>query len=425
MSETLVAKAVELAGQALLLLAVPRALGAAGYGAFAAAFGTVRLVSLALGLGAPLAAMRHVPWADPSDRDSLARAVAAHVAVSRARQLAALTVAALVAALVVPGLPLGLVAAVCAASWFSVGSSVVSELALALGRPRVWNARFPLENALVAAAAVAGHAAFGASGAVIGIAAASACTFVVLAAPVVPSLLRSPSAAGLPAGASSYARFETASVILTTVILRSSPAALLVLGASHVQIGYAAIATGVGAAGVGIVLSLVAVQLPRLADLARTDPPAAEAEARGHALATLGIAVAVAVPVAVFARPLLRATLGAGFVGARDALVIALCAPALAAAIGLASQLARLRLHPAPVTLAWACGAATSALLLVTVEPRLGARGASLAMVAGLAAVSGAALVLVRDRPLRSQVLLSAVGACSLLALGWAGGALV
>jgi O-antigen/teichoic acid export membrane protein len=419
MSETLAAKAAELASQALLLLVVPRALGPSGYGEFAAAFGAVSLVSLALGLGAPLAAMRYVPRADPRERHSLARAVAAHVAISRARQLAALTAVALVAGALIPNVPLGLVAAVCAASWFSVGSSVASELALALGRPRVWNARFPVENVLVTVAAVVGNATFGTSGAVVGIAFASVCTFAVLAAPVVPVLRRAPSAAGLPAGADRYARFETASVILTTVILRGSPAALLVLGASRVQIGYAAIATGIGAAGVGIVLSLVVVQLPRLADLARSNPSEAEAEARRHALVALAIVVAVATPVAAFARPLLRVALGAGFVGARDALVIALCAPALAAAIGLAGQLARLRLRPAPLTLAWTCGAAVFAVVIAAAEPGLGARGASLAMVAGLAATSGAALALLRDRPLRQQLALSSAAAACVLALGW------
>src|SRR5205807_10325087 len=150
----------------------------------------------------------------------LARAVATHVAVSRARLLAALTGVALVAGALVPGVPLGLVVAVCAASWFSVGSSVVSELALALGRARIWNIRFPLENALVAAGAVAGAAVSGASGAIAGMAVATACTFAVLAVPVLPALLRSSGAAGLPPGADTYARFETASVILTTVILR-------------------------------------------------------------------------------------------------------------------------------------------------------------------------------------------------------------
>ena len=66
LSETLLARSVELASQALLLLLVPRALGSADYGSFAAAFAAMSVVSIGFGLGAPLAAMRYVPGADPS-----------------------------------------------------------------------------------------------------------------------------------------------------------------------------------------------------------------------------------------------------------------------------------------------------------------------------------------------------------------------
>ena len=66
LSETLLARSVELASQALLLLLVPRALGSADYGSFAAAFAAMSVVSIGFGLGAPLAAMRYVPSADPS-----------------------------------------------------------------------------------------------------------------------------------------------------------------------------------------------------------------------------------------------------------------------------------------------------------------------------------------------------------------------
>ena len=76
MSETLAAKWAELVTQALLVLVVPRALGASAYGEFAVAFAVVSVLSLSLGLGAPLAAIRYVPAAAAGERLARARAVA-------------------------------------------------------------------------------------------------------------------------------------------------------------------------------------------------------------------------------------------------------------------------------------------------------------------------------------------------------------
>ena len=73
-------------------------------------------------------------------------------------------------------------------------------------------------------------------------------------------------------------------MLIVTVVLRGSPVAMLLLGAATLQVGYGAIATGVAAAGTGVVLSLVVVRLPRLADLARSAPALAEREARRSAI---------------------------------------------------------------------------------------------------------------------------------------------
>ncbi len=424
-SETVAAKTAELTSQALLFLLVPRALGPEGYGQFAPAFGAVSILAIALGLGAPLAAIRYVPASRPSERLSTARTVAEHVAISRARLLAPISVGATLVAIVVPHAPVGLVVAVCASSWFSVGSTITSELALAIGRPRVWNARFPLENLLVLLSAIVGDAAFGITGAIVGIAVATTATFCVLAAFVVPHLARAPRGPGLPPGASSYARFETASVILSTVILRGSPLAMVLLGSSKVQVGYAAVATGVGAAAAGVVLSLFSVQLPRLSAVARANLPHAESEARHYSLLVLAVALLPAVPVAVYATPILRVALGSGFVGARDAFVIALAAAPLAVAIALGGQVAHLRLRPAALTFAWGCGALTFCVIGAAAVPGQGSRGAALAVVGALAAAPVVALVLLRDRALRAPTLIAVAGAAALLAVGWAAGPLL
>ena len=107
----------------------------------------------------------------------------------------------------------------------------------------------------------------------------------------------------LPAGLGRYARLETASVLIITVVLRGSPVAMLLLGATTLQVGYGAIATGVAAAGAGVVLSLVVVSLPRLADLARSAPARAEHEARRSALPVSTVAAVLGIPAALVAGP--------------------------------------------------------------------------------------------------------------------------
>src|SRR5436190_11388268 len=175
--ETLGAKWLELSSQALLLLILPRLLGPDDFGEFAVAFALVSLASLGMGLGAPVAASRYIPRAAPGERLPVTRALVARVVRMRVPLLAGLTLAAIPASWLVPGVSVGVALAVCAAAWFAVGSSVVAEVALGLGRTRVWNLRFPLENGLVLVGAVGGHAAFGGVGAILGLPLATAATF--------------------------------------------------------------------------------------------------------------------------------------------------------------------------------------------------------------------------------------------------------
>ena len=420
LSETLLARSVELASQALLLLLVPRVLGSADYGSFAAAFAAMSVVSIGFGLGAPLAAMRYVPSAEPLARAGLARAVARHVAIGRARALAALTALAVLLALLVPGAPVGLVATVCLAGWFSVGSSIAAELALALGRTRLWNARFVLENLLVVLAAIAGDALLGTSGPIVGLAFAAALTFAVLASGVAPLLRAGAPGVELPAGLGRFARLETASVLILTVVLRGSPVAMLLLGASTLQVGYGAIATGIAAAGAGVVLSLVVVSLPRLADLARSAPARAEREARRSALAVSPIAAALGIPAALVAGPAIEVALGVEFAGARDAVALALAVPPLAAAVGLAGQLAALRMRPELRTAIWSCGGLAFAIVAIVAVPSLGAEGAALAVVSAFAVAAIASVPLV-GAAMRRPAVVGLAGAGAVLIAAWAG----
>jgi O-antigen/teichoic acid export membrane protein len=417
MFDTLAAKWAELATQALLVLLVPRALGPSAYGEFAVAFGLVSVLSLSLGLGAPLAAIRYVPAARAEERLAQARAVAAGVARSRARMLALLTVAAAVAGPALLGVSLPVTLAVCLAAWCSVGSSIVSELGLALGRPRVWNARFPLENGLVVVAAVAGHAVAEAHGAIVGLVLACGATFALLLAEVAGELRAAPAGSALPAEAVGYARLQTVTVILGTLVKRGGPLMMPLAGASSAQTGFAAIATGLGTAGTTTMMSLLIVQLPGLV-ARRLRAPEAEAEAARTARAALAVGLAAAIPAALVAGPAIDLVLGSDFAGAETAVVLALPSVPLGVVLGLASLVAGLRLRPGVLTAAWAIGGAAFAGFAAATIPSLDAEGASVAMSGGLLVAALAGTLLLGGRAMRTTCAASVAGAAVVLAAG-------
>jgi O-antigen/teichoic acid export membrane protein len=357
-----------------------------------------------------------VPAAVQNERSAQARTVARSVAASRARTLGVLTVAAVGLCPTLLDVPLLEVVTVCAAAWCSVGSTIAAELGLALGRPRVWNARFPLENGLVVVAAPAGHAVSGGHGAVAGMALACAATFGLLYRRVAVDLRGAPAGAPLPPGAVAYARLQTVTVILGTLVKRGGPLAMPILGASSAQAGFAAIATGLGAAGVGTMMSLLIVQLPRLVQV--EDPERAEREAAGTARVALLVAMAAAVPAALLAGPAIHGALGSEFSGARDAVAVALPAIPLGAALGLASVISSLRLRPGVLTTSWALGSVAFVVLAAATVPSLHAVGAALAMSGGSLVACLAAAVLLRGRIMRATSVAAVAGAALVLAAG-------
>ena len=425
MSETLAAKGAELATQALLLLLAPRALGPVAYGEFAVAFGAVSLAALGLGMGAPLAAIRYVPGAPPEERLALARALGRRVLATRALALAVLTVLAIAGIeLLGSGAPWAVVVAAALAAWFSVGSGIASELALALNRTRIWNARFPLENGLVVVGALVGHAALGSHGAIVGIACAAGATFLVLAPRVLSDLRRVPAEGPVPAGLASYARLQTTTVLLFIMIVRGGPLTVIPLGHSSTQAGYAAIATGLAAAGSGVVMSLFNALLPRLSNAARTSVAGALEEARRAARLALSGAIAFSILAAALARPALDLTLGHGFAGARAAVVLALAAIPLGAVMGIASLQGSLRLRPGLVTLSWACGGIAFLVITAAAVPPLAARGASLALLGAFLAAALAATRLLGAEVLGRATLGALAGSGAILGAGLLTGAL-
>ena len=417
-SQTLVAKWAETVSQALLVLILPRALGPSAYGEFAVAFAAVSLLSLGLGLGAPLAAIRYVPAATAGERLGLARTVARSVAISRARILAALTAAAVALAPPVLGVPLLLTLVVCAAAWCSVGSSIASELALAAGRSGVWNIRFPLENALVVVAASAGYATAGAHGAITGMALACAATFAVLFTRLATHLRGARGGPRLPAGAVAYVRLETVSVVLGTIVMRGGPLARPLAGASTAQTGFAAIATGVGAAGMATMVDLLIVHLPRLVQLRIESGDHADHEAARAARHALLVAIATALPMALLAGPAVHVAFGADFSGARSAVELALPSIPLGVVLGLATVTASLDLRPGALAVSWGIGAVTFAGVAAATIPGLDAEGAALAMSGGFLASALAATALIGGRELRRACVAALAVAAAVLVAG-------
>jgi O-antigen/teichoic acid export membrane protein len=422
--ETLGAKWLELSGQALLLLILPRLLGPDDFGEFAVAFALVSLASLGMGLGAPVAASRYIPRAAPGERLAVTRALVARVVRMRVPLLAALTLAAIPASWLVPGVSLGVALAVCGAAWFAVGTSVVAEIALGLGRTRMWNLRFPLENGLVLVAAVAGHAAFGGVGAIIGLPLAMAVTFALLTPAVARELRGAEPGAELPPGTLRFARLTSFTVLVFVAVTRAGPPLVSLLGGSSAQAGYAAIASGIAAAGSGVVGSMMVVQLPRLATLARSDPGRAEAEARRSGLLVTALAAVAAVVAAGVADPLIRLVLGHDFAGAVGPVSLALAAVPLTAVTSLAGVISSLRLRPERIAAAWGVGGGCFLAAAVPAISALDAEGAALALVAGVAAACLAATRLLGSRALGSADLAGLAGAAAVVGVGLAVGGL-
>jgi O-antigen/teichoic acid export membrane protein len=207
-------------------------------------------------------------------------------------------------------------------------------------------------------------------------------------------------------------------------VTRAGPLLVSLLGGSSAQAGYAAIASGIAGAGAGVVGSLMIVQLPRLATLARSRPREAEAEARRSGLRVTGLAVAAAVPAAALAEVLIRLGLGSEFSGAVAPVTLALAAVPLTAITTLAGVVASLRLRPGQIALAWAVGGGCFLAAAVPAVSALDAEGAALALVAGVGAAGLAATRLLGRRALGSADLAAFAGAAAVLGAGLAVGGL-
>jgi O-antigen/teichoic acid export membrane protein len=393
-------KGIEALTLAALVLLVPRALGAADYGAFAVALALATGIATATGVGGPALFARVLAPLDGARRRDVARALALRVGRTRALLLGVLAVLAATGALLAPGEPRVLhVALVAAAALLGTAATLLSQLCLGLDRTAAWSLRYPLENGVIVAAALALYPAAGLDGAIAAIALGAAAALGLGIAAAVPALRGARSGAALPPGALRFARLQAAAGALTQAVHRGAAPACALAGAGAVATGHAALAAGAALAVTYAVLQTMLVALPAAARAHARTPAGAQAALQRTAAWCACLVLPACAVLALAAEPLLAATLGEDFRGAAGALRIALAAAALAPLWSLANQLAAVRDRPQAVLAGAAAGATAFAGVALLAVPRSGAGAAAAAMLAGVAVMTAATFAALRGRP--------------------------
>lgn len=387
-----------------LATVVPRALGPADYGLFAVVLAVVGIVSMSLSLGGPLLLARFVPAAPLAERNALALALALRIA--RFRALMVLAAISLVVALttVVPErFPKEAALFVSIALVLDVAATLIYQVALALGRPRLWSFRFPLQNTILVVAVLTLHAAAGVNGAVAAVAIASGGVLLV-GVPVVTRHLRpAKPLQSLPPGALRFGILQGVSGFFVQVTLRGNVPLVLLLTGEKVQAGFAAFATGLVLAATYAVWQVFTIELPRLSARADAEPAGVEAAARQLARTATLLLMPASLAGVLLAGPVLPHVLGKGFAGVEEALVPALAALPFAGLTALATQVAALRLRSDIRVRVTAVGAGVFLAAALVAVPEWGAVGGTAAFLAGTAATVFAAareLPGVLERPL-------------------------
>ena len=405
-------KAVELLSQALLITAVPAALGADHYGTLALMLGVATVASSALALGGPAAVSLAVGAAPPGERVATARALA--IRGLAWRQLAVLV--AWVVALVC-GAPPAVATLLAAAAALDGTATTAAQATLAVGQPWGFALRWPVQNlALVLAAlSVRPGSAVAAAATLVAATAAAAVFTGVMAVRQIPG----GPAASVSAGGLAW-RLGLAGA-LAQLQQRGAVPVAAALGVSSVETGCAAVAIG---AAVALITAVVQVFLIEL-------PVAARRVAAGHgeavrdrgtrlALGAVGAGGAMALAGVLAGPPLIDAVLGPDFSSAGDALGPALAAVPLAPVAALGANHALLAGRATERILlagAGAVGFGVAAILLVSSVSD--AADVGMATLAGAAAAAAAAALYARPP---ARVTISAAGAA---AATWALGSLV
>ena len=405
-------KAVELLSQALLITAVPAALGPHDYGTLALMLGVATVASSALALGGPATVSLAVGAAAPDRHVAVARALA--IRGLAWRQLAVLIAWVVALAVGAPPAPATLLAAAAA---LDGAATTAAQATLAVGQPWGFALRWPVQNFALVVAALAlrpGSAATAAATLAVATAVAAAFTCV-LAIRHLPGR----AAAGVSAGALAW-RLGIAGG-LAQLQQRGAVPVAAALGVSSVETGCAAVAVGAAVALITAVVQVFLIELPVAARRVAAGHGAAVRD-RGTQLALGAVAGggALALAGALAGPALIDAVLGSDFASAGDALAPALAAVPLAPVAALGANQALLAGRVTTRVLLAAAGAAAfglaAILLLSTVSD---ASDVALATLAGAAAASAAGAVYARPP---ARLVVAAAGASALV---WGAGALV
>ena len=247
-----------------------------------------------------------------------------------------------------------------------------------------------MQNALVVAGALAGHALAGSRGAVAGIAVASGLVLVWGWASVGPRLRAAPADAELPPGALRFGTHYAISNVLTILVHRGAIVAVSLLAASSVQTGFAGLAVGVALAGTYVVAQVFAVHLPSLVEGTgdSTIGPGPEESLRRLAARSLVVVVPLALLAVVAIEELVPLAVGDRYSGAEAAIAVALAALPFAPLNAVAGQVAALRLQAGARLVTAVAGAGAFLLTAALAIPPHQAAGGAAALLAGTAATA-------------------------------------
>lgn len=419
LAAALVGKVAEAVTLLLLVSVVPRALGPERYGALAFALALVSLASASASLGGPSLMSRFIPAAAAETRVAVARALAVRALRWRTLQVGVFAGAGAVLAAVWPDrFSPAQTTFVVVAIGLDVAATLGFQIGLGLGRTSAWSFRYPVQQgALIVSAVTLGRG--GSTGAVASVAVAAAVALVFGAIGLTP--LRGVAPADVPHGVTRFAVLTGISGLLVQLVHRAPVIAVVALGGSKTQAGFASLAVGVGLAATYLVWQLFTVELPRLAEQAGGDPGGAEASMRRlterMTLVLIPIALA-AVPIVRHAIPLVA---GARFRGSLPAIGPALALLPLAPLTALGSQAASLRLRPEERLKSSVAGALVFVVVAALLVPDHAALGATIALLAGSAATALAYAAVFRDLLTRRLLVVNAAAIAGVLVLGAVG----
>ncbi len=410
-----VGKVGEAASLAVLVALVPRALGPANYGTFALGLSVVTMGSSALSVGAAALLVRFVPSASEQEQAPLARALGERIARRRLWQIGLIGAAAAILISVAPGLfsPLPVVLFAVALS-LDLGATLCFQLALGLGRNRLWSFRYPLQNTFLTAAALLLGSIAGSTGALAALALASGAALIVGAAAIAGPLRGPKRDASVPTEFLRFGQITGLGSLLYLVAHRSGVVVVALL-ANPRETGFAALALGVGLAALYSVWQISTLQLATLSRYADRDLEWTERQARRLAAQTLTVLIPPALLGGLVLERVIVLVFGTEFRGAEPAFVPVLALFPLLPLTALANQVAALRVRPEARLRASAAGLLVFVIAAPLSVAEWGAVGATGSL---LASTLAAVVVSVRVLPrLAGRALLAASLVGSILAL--------